>query len=273
MTMPMLWMPMPGQSWLAAAASFVAAWVVMMVAMMLPSLVPMLWRYRQAIAGDGGTRLARLTALVGVGYLFVWTVCGLVVFPIGLAVAAIARSQPALASLAPMAAGAVVLIAGILQYSAWKARHLAFCRGEPRSVGIAPPQFSVVGRGVVGKESSRRIPADSTHDRMTQDRVQRTGVARSRLAAGLPLFRRAPTAHAAAWRHGLCLGLHCCQSCACFTAVALVIGIMDLRVMAVLMVAITAERLAPSGALVARATGGGLVGAGLFLMAHAAVLV
>jgi predicted metal-binding membrane protein len=54
--------------------------------------------------------------------------------------------------------------------------------------------------------------------------------------------------------------------------VALVIGIMDLRVMAVVMVAITAERLAPSGEIVARATGGGMVGAGLFLIAQAAAL-
>src|SRR5436853_348068 len=38
-------MPMPGQTWLPAAASFLGMWIVMMVAMMLPSLVPTLWRY------------------------------------------------------------------------------------------------------------------------------------------------------------------------------------------------------------------------------------
>src|SRR6266404_10001574 len=47
-TMSMAWMRMPGQTWLGAAASFLGMWVVMMVAMMLPSLVPMLWRYRRA---------------------------------------------------------------------------------------------------------------------------------------------------------------------------------------------------------------------------------
>ena len=67
-TMSMAWMRMPGQSWAAAAASFLGMWVVMMVAMMLPSLVPMLWRYREAVARTGETRLGRLTALVGVGY-------------------------------------------------------------------------------------------------------------------------------------------------------------------------------------------------------------
>jgi predicted metal-binding membrane protein len=72
-TMSMAWMRMPGQTWPGVAASFLGMWVVMMVAMMLPSLVPMLWRYRQAVGRTGETRLGRLIALVGVGYVFVWT--------------------------------------------------------------------------------------------------------------------------------------------------------------------------------------------------------
>jgi predicted metal-binding membrane protein len=46
-TMSMAWMRMPGQTWPGIAASFLGMWVVMMVAMMLPSLVPMLRRYRE----------------------------------------------------------------------------------------------------------------------------------------------------------------------------------------------------------------------------------
>ena len=56
-TMSMAWMRMPDQSWVGAAVSFLAMWVVMMVAMMLPSLVPMLRRYRQAVGRAGDTRL------------------------------------------------------------------------------------------------------------------------------------------------------------------------------------------------------------------------
>jgi predicted metal-binding membrane protein len=37
-TMSMAWMRMPGPTWPGAAASFLGMWVVMMVAMMLPSL-------------------------------------------------------------------------------------------------------------------------------------------------------------------------------------------------------------------------------------------
>ena len=111
-TMSMAWMRMPGQTWPGAAASFLGMWVVMMVAMMLPSLVPMLWRYRQAVGSTGETRLGRLTALVGVGYFFVWTVFGMAAFPLGVALAAIEMQQPALARAVPIAVGVVVLIAG-----------------------------------------------------------------------------------------------------------------------------------------------------------------
>jgi predicted metal-binding membrane protein len=129
--MSMAWMRMPGQTWPVAAASFLGMWIVMMMAMMLPSLVPMLWRYRQAVARTGETRLGRLTALVGVGYFFVWTVFGIAAFPLGVALAAIEMQRPALARGVPIAAGVVVLIAGSLQLTAWKSRHLACCREAP----------------------------------------------------------------------------------------------------------------------------------------------
>ena len=90
---------MPGQTWSAVAASFLGMWVVMMMmATMLPSLVPMLRRYRQAVANAGEIRLGRLTTLVGVGYFFVWAVFGLAVFPLGIALAALGMQQPALGS-------------------------------------------------------------------------------------------------------------------------------------------------------------------------------
>ncbi|PYR88635.1 MAG: hypothetical protein DMF84_27570 [Acidobacteria bacterium] len=108
-TMSMVWMRMPGQTWPGAVASFLGMWVVMMVAMMLPSLVPMLWRYRQAVGTTGETRLGRLTALVGVGYFFVWTVFGTAAFPPGVALAAIGMRQPAVARAVPIAVSVVWL--------------------------------------------------------------------------------------------------------------------------------------------------------------------
>ncbi len=146
-TMLMAWMRMPGQTWPGAAASFLGMWVLMMVAMMLPSLVPMLWRYRQAVGRTGETRLARLTALVGVGYFFVWTVFGMAAFPLGVALAAVAMQRPALARAVPIAVGVGVLIAGALQFTAWKAHHLAGCREAPGRGRILPGTPARPGAG------------------------------------------------------------------------------------------------------------------------------
>jgi predicted metal-binding membrane protein len=145
-TMSMAWMRMPGQTWPGAAASFLGMWVVMMVAMLLPSLGPMLWRYRQAVGRTGETRLGRLTALVGVGYFFVWTVFGMAAFPLGVALAAVEMQLPALARAVPIAVGAVVLIAGALQFTAWKARHLACCRQAPGRGRILPADAGTAWR-------------------------------------------------------------------------------------------------------------------------------
>ena len=122
-TISMAWMRMSGQSWPGFAASFLGMWVVMMVAMMLPSLVPALWRYREV-------GLGRLTALVGGGYFFVWTLFGMAAFSLGVGLTTLAMQQPELARAAPVAVGVVVLIAGAYQLTAWKARDLASCRAE-----------------------------------------------------------------------------------------------------------------------------------------------
>jgi hypothetical protein len=84
-TMSTLWMRMPGQSWPGAAASFLGMWVAMMISMMLPSLAPVLWRSRQAFAMTDESRLARLTALISLGYFFVWVAVGMAVFAAGAA--------------------------------------------------------------------------------------------------------------------------------------------------------------------------------------------
>ena len=65
---------------------------------------------------------------------------------------------------------------------------------------------------------------------------------------------------------------HCSHCCAGLMAILLVIGVMDLRAMAVVAAAITVERLAPAGERVARAIGAVVVGAGLVLIARAAGL-
>jgi predicted metal-binding membrane protein len=194
-SMSMMWMRMPGQTWFTAAASFLAMWTVMMVAMMLPSVAPMLERHRQTI-GSG-----RMTAIAGAGYFFVWALLGAAIFPLGAALATVEI---------PFATGMVILLAGLLQFTPWKARLLACCRESTNCAGHS------------------------------------------------------------AWRQGLCLGIDCACCCLGPTTVLLVVGPMDLRAMAVVTAAITAERLLPGGEQVARATGALAIAAVLFQIARAA---
>jgi predicted metal-binding membrane protein len=122
--MPMTDMQMPGQTWPAAAVAFLGMWVVMMAAMMLPSVAPVLWRYWRAVTSAGETCPGLLTGVVGAGYLSVWTAFGLAAFTLGSAL-------PALARVVPIAVCAVMLIAGLFQFSTRKVRHLACWRETP----------------------------------------------------------------------------------------------------------------------------------------------
>jgi predicted metal-binding membrane protein len=211
-TMSMAWMRMPGQTWSGAAATFIGMWAVMMVAMMLPSLVSMLSRYRAAMRRVGDTRLAGPTALAAAAYFAVWTSCGAAAFPLGLGLAEIAMREPAVSRAMPFATSLVVMIAGALQFTAWKQRQLVCCRATPQCA----------------------------------------------------LTANADTA----FRYGAQLGLRCIRCCAGLTPALLVIGVMDLRAMAVITLAINTERLAPAGARVARVTGAFVVAAGMWMAAH-----
>jgi predicted metal-binding membrane protein len=81
--------------------------------------------------------------------------------------------------------------------------------------------------------------------------------------------RTLPAHAGVAWRQGIHFGVHCGLCCANLTAVLLGLGVMDLRAMAAVTAAITAERLAPAGPRVARAIGAVVIGLGLFLMVRA----
>ncbi|HYV86986.1 MAG TPA: DUF2182 domain-containing protein [Candidatus Polarisedimenticolia bacterium] len=129
--MSMAWMPMPGQSWAGMAVSFLGMWAVMMPAMMLPALLPVLGRYRETLAQSGRARPGWLTLQAGLGYFLVWILLGVVIFPVGVVLAALAMDRPDLSRSVPLAAGLLVMGAGALQFTAWKQRQLACCRSAP----------------------------------------------------------------------------------------------------------------------------------------------
>ncbi|WP_104012051.1 DUF2182 domain-containing protein [Burkholderia anthinoferrum] len=75
-----------------------------------------------------------------------------------------------------------------------------------------------------------------------------------------------------AWRYGVHAAIRCAACCGNLMAVALAAGMMDLRVMAAVTVAIAAERVAPAGWRVWRIVGCGTVAGGIAMIARAAGL-
>jgi predicted metal-binding membrane protein len=208
-SMSTAWTPLCGGSWIAAAGSFLCMWTMMMLAMMLPSLTPVLWQVHENAARTGDTRPGLFAALVSLFYFIVWTAFGLVVFIGGATLLEAAMRWPQLARAVPFAAGFVIIAAGLFQMSRWKLAMLGHCR-----------RAAAHGTGI---------------------------------AAAM----------------GLRLGFTCCASCAGLTMLLLVGGVMDLHTMAVVALAITAERLASAGERIARATGGLMLGAGAIQLARA----
>lgn len=233
-TMPMAWMRMPGQTWLGNAFAFTVMWTTMMVAMMLPSIVPELIHYRHAAMQSERRRLDAAIAALMTGYFGVWAALGAAVYACGAAAAGAAMTWPAFARMVPAAAAMAVLAAGAWQFTPSKARLLACCRKMPCS------------------------PNAGARERPRSEAPMKSGM-------GLRIGPH--TGLCTDLRIGLHLGLHCSRCCAGPMAALLAVGVMDLRAMIAVTVAITAERLAPDGARVARITGAIAIAAGLFLLA------
>ena len=205
--MSMTWMRMPDQSWSGMAMAFIGMWVVMMMAMMLPAMAPMVMRYRVALGGTA--RRGGLTLRVIAGYFLVWATAGLLVFTPGVLLGDLMMQVPVVSRAVPLVSAVVIMVAGAVQLSEWKARRLQACCEAPGRRGTL-------------------------------------------LANGRE-----------AWRHGIDLGLRCIVCCAPLTVVLFVMGVMDLRSMLLVSVAITFERLSPRGERAARVIGMGMLVLGL----------
>lgn len=127
-TMSMMWMTMPGQTELAAAALFVFMWLAMMVAMMLPSALPVLLIYRRVMLFRSEPRSGLWTWLVGAGYFTAWTAFGIVAYGCGLAVAHLTMVSELASRLVPIASGVALAGGGVWQLTPWKFACLKHCR-------------------------------------------------------------------------------------------------------------------------------------------------
>jgi predicted metal-binding membrane protein len=101
--------------------TFLLAWIVMMVAMMLPSSAPMLLLYRVS-AGDGSRGELR-TLTFGAGYLLVWAFVGLIVL-----LAQRFLDAAVSPDLRPLGVAAVLAAGGAYQFTPLKATCLRACQ-------------------------------------------------------------------------------------------------------------------------------------------------
>jgi predicted metal-binding membrane protein len=115
--------PLPGTS---IALLFVGGWTLMTVAMMLPTSVPLIATF-DTIAGDRRDR-PLLVALVIVGYLGAWALVGLVIYGSGVIVQQLFLASAWLQGHNYLGGAAVLIGAGLYQFTPLKYRCLDKCR-------------------------------------------------------------------------------------------------------------------------------------------------
>jgi len=105
------------------AGLFLTTWLVMMVAMMFPSVAPMTLAFA-SVTRSRGEGIGPTVVFV-LGYLLVWTAAGLV--PLGV-LAALNQIWMTPPSWLPRLGGAVIILAGIYQFTPLKDACLGACR-------------------------------------------------------------------------------------------------------------------------------------------------
>ncbi|MDP9358981.1 MAG: DUF2182 domain-containing protein [Chloroflexota bacterium] len=106
---------------------FVAGWTLMVVAMMLPTSLPLVALFRTLVRGRPDR--ARLTALLIAGYLAVWTLFGVLVYSGDWILhGAFERSTWLEANAVPFIGAGTLLMAGLYQFTPLKYKCLEKCR-------------------------------------------------------------------------------------------------------------------------------------------------
>ena len=106
-----------------SAGLFLVTWLVMMVAMMFPSVAPMTLAFASVTRSRGEGYVP--TALFVLGYIAVWVVSGLVPLAVLQALSQVWMTPP---SWLARAGGAVIIVAGIYQFTPLKDTCLRACR-------------------------------------------------------------------------------------------------------------------------------------------------
>jgi len=190
-----------------------AMWALMMVAMMLPAAAPMLLGFRAMSRRVNPVRPTTHALAFVVGYLIIWAGFSAAATLLQWGMLQWRLISPMMVSTSPWLAAGLLCMAGVYQFTRWKAACLRVCR--------APMAFLV-------KEWRAGMPGA--------------------LVMGL--------------RHGaFCLG--CCWA---LMALLFVLGVMNLWWIIALTLFVLAEKALPAAQWVARISGAGLLGWGLWLI-------
>ncbi len=104
-------------------------WAIMMMAMMLPSALPMLLVYRRVVASRGANAPPGiLTGVFAAGYLFAWTAFSAIATLAQWVLHAAALISPMMMVSAPSLGGTLLVAVGIYQWTPLKHACLARCR-------------------------------------------------------------------------------------------------------------------------------------------------
>jgi predicted metal-binding membrane protein len=119
---------------------FLVTWMVMMAAMMLPSVTPVVVRVNRMVRARAGREAAPYA--MAAGYLLVWSLAGMAAYGVFMAFQSIAANNN---TLAVRAGALVLLLAGIYQLSPLKRVCLRRCR-SPLALVVRYAQTIVRGR-------------------------------------------------------------------------------------------------------------------------------
>ncbi|MBI2747752.1 MAG: DUF2182 domain-containing protein [Burkholderiales bacterium] len=124
-------MPMSSGPWtLGHALVVVAMWVAMMAAMMLPSAAPMVL-FHAAIARQrhaGGAPAVTSSGAFALGYLAIWSLFSVVATALQYALERLALLSTMMQMTSVLLAAAILVVAGLYQWTPWKQACLQHCR-------------------------------------------------------------------------------------------------------------------------------------------------
>ncbi len=122
---------MGGRFGLTSAVLFLLIWIVMMAAMMFPSVWPVILAYAAVVRARGRGSVPLFVA----GYLSVWEAFGVLTYAGYVGAGAVLASSAGLNERLAVLTGALVIAAGLYQFTALKRACLAHCQGPLEYLG------------------------------------------------------------------------------------------------------------------------------------------